>query len=63
MTSTDTEASSPDRLRAGEAEAYLRRLGVAPATIGAPDLEALGRLQGAHVTTVPFETLPITGDP
>ena len=44
-------------------EVYLRRLGVGPETVGTPDLELLGRLQRAHLTTVPFETLAITGDP
>ncbi len=43
--------------------AYLNRLGVAPQTIGALDVETLGRLQRAHVTTIPFENLSIVGDP
>lgn len=45
---------SPDR--------YLGRLGIDPATV-AGDLATLERLQRAHVTRVPFETLSITGDP
>lgn len=56
-------AASSDALRRNEVEAYLKRLGVAPETIGTPDLETLARLQRAHVTTIPFETLAITGDP
>lgn len=43
--------------------AYLERIGIAPASIDAPDLPTLRRLQRAHLTTVPFETLAITGDP
>jgi N-hydroxyarylamine O-acetyltransferase len=44
-------------------DAYLDRLGVDSATVDTPDLATLTRLQRAHVTTVPFETLAITGDP
>jgi len=44
-------------------EAYLRRIGVDPASVGTPDLETLGRLQRAHVLAVPFENLSIVGDP
>ena len=47
----------------GTAEAYLRRVGVDPATVDRPEFETLARLQRAHVRTVPFETLSITGDP
>jgi Arylamine N-acetyltransferase len=36
---------------------------VAPETIDGPDLETLARLRRAHLTTVPFETLAIMGDP
>ncbi|MFB6234033.1 MAG: arylamine N-acetyltransferase [Halopenitus sp.] len=43
--------------------AYLRRIGVDPATVEEPDLETLSRLQRAHVTNVPFENLAIVGDP
>lgn len=42
---------------------YLSRIGVDPDGIGEPDLGTLERLQRAHATTVPFETLSITGDP
>jgi N-hydroxyarylamine O-acetyltransferase len=44
-------------------EAYLSRLDVDPASVGAPTRSLLARLQHAHLTTVPFETLAITGDP
>jgi N-hydroxyarylamine O-acetyltransferase len=63
VTSTDTTTGPRDRLRTEEVEAYLQRLSVAPETAGAPDRELLARLRRAHVTTVPFETLAITGDP
>jgi len=42
---------------------YLARLDVDPDRARAGDLDALAALQRAHVTTVPFETLAITGDP
>jgi len=42
--------------------AYLARLGVDPDAVG-DDPAALRRLQYAHATTVPFETLAVTGDP
>ncbi|MFW5919152.1 MAG: arylamine N-acetyltransferase family protein [Halanaeroarchaeum sp.] len=42
---------------------YLKRIEVAPETLDTPDLRTLERLQRAHVTSVPFETLAITGDP
>lgn len=44
-------------------DAYLSRIGLDPAAVRSPDFETLERLQRAHVTTVPFETLSITGDP
>lgn len=43
--------------------AYLARVGVDPSSLDGADLDALERVQRAHVTTVPFETLAITGDP
>ena len=46
-----------------DAPAYLRRIGVDPASVDGPDLESLGRLQRAHVASVPFENLAIVGDP
>lgn len=46
---------SPDR--------YLRRIGLDPDDVARADRETLERLQRAHVLTVPFETLAITGDP
>jgi N-hydroxyarylamine O-acetyltransferase len=42
---------------------YLSRIGVAASDVRRQDVETLERLQRAHVTTVPFETLSITGDP
>jgi N-hydroxyarylamine O-acetyltransferase len=58
---------------------YLARIGLDPTEVrrsdagnaaasttesaGSPDYETLERLQRAHVTTVPFETLAVTGDP
>ena len=42
---------------------YLDRIGVAPDRVRHTDRETLERLQRTHVTTVPFETLAITGDP
>lgn len=45
------------------ADRYLARIGLAQGDVDPPDLAAAARLQRAHVTTVPFETLSITGDP
>jgi N-hydroxyarylamine O-acetyltransferase len=44
---------------------YLVRIGVEPTSVtaGTVDLDAVARLQYAHVTSVPFETLAIVGDP
>jgi len=44
-------------------DAYLARIGLRPERVQRADRETLERLQRAHVTTVPFETLSITGDP
>lgn len=44
-------------------ERYLARIGLAPDDVAQPDRAALERLQRAHVTSVPFETLAITGPP
>jgi N-hydroxyarylamine O-acetyltransferase len=44
-------------------ERYLSRIGIEPAQVQTPDCDTLERLQQAHVTTIPFETLSITGDP
>ncbi|WP_267640549.1 arylamine N-acetyltransferase family protein [Haloarchaeobius amylolyticus] len=46
-----------------EATGYLRRIGLEPDSIYEPDLATLARIQQAHVTSVPFETLSITGHP
>lgn len=46
-----------------DTERYLARIGLEPDDVWAPTLETLAALQVAHVTTVPFETLSITGDP
>lgn len=43
--------------------AYLARIGLDPDDFGGADFETLERLQRAHVSAVPFETLAITGDP
>ena len=42
---------------------YLDRIGVDPERAGRTDIDALAALQRAHVTSVPFETLAINGDP
>jgi N-hydroxyarylamine O-acetyltransferase len=42
---------------------YLRRIGVAPATVTTRDRRTLERIQRAHVTSVPFENLAIVGRP
>lgn len=42
---------------------YLDRLGLDSADGTPPTCETVARLQRAHVTSVPFETLSITGDP
>ncbi|WP_276273483.1 arylamine N-acetyltransferase family protein [Haloarcula litorea] len=46
-----------------DVERYLARVGLAPGDVRPFDADALARLQTAHVTAVPFETLAITGDP
>lgn len=46
-----------------DSDPYLRRIGVDPGSVGGPDRDTVERLQRAHVTAVPFETLAITGDP
>ncbi|PSQ14366.1 arylamine N-acetyltransferase [Halobacteriales archaeon QS_8_69_73] len=46
-----------------DADAYLARLGLDPGRAWPPTLETLACLQSAHVRTVPFETLSITGPP
>ena len=46
-----------------DADAYLTRLGLDRAAVQSLDRDALATLQRAHVTTVPFETLAITGPP
>lgn len=42
---------------------YLERIGLDATDVRRPDRESLKRLQEAHVTAVPFETLSITGHP
>lgn len=44
-------------------ERYLSRIGLDSSDASSCDYETLARLQQAHVTTVPFETLSVTGDP
>ena len=54
-----------------DTDAYLDRLGLDPARVrsggaegdGGPAHETVALLQRAHVTSVPFETLSVTGDP
>lgn len=46
-----------------DSDRYLARLGVDPAEAWPPTFETVERLQSAHVRTVPFETLSITGTP
>ncbi|MFW5974048.1 MAG: arylamine N-acetyltransferase family protein [Natrialbaceae archaeon] len=46
-----------------DTDAYLRRFGVDPSSVGDPDLDTLRHLHRKHVRTVPFENLAITGDP
>jgi len=52
-----------DAADAMSTDAYLRRIGVDPGTVGTPDRDTLARLQRAHVTAVPFENLSIVGSP
>jgi N-hydroxyarylamine O-acetyltransferase len=61
--STSADASTP--LSAGDLDRYLTRIGLDPATVrdASADHELLTTLQRAHATSVPFETLSITGDP
>lgn len=42
---------------------YFDRLGLDYAYVAAPDRGVLETLQREHVTTIPFETLAVTGDP
>lgn len=44
-------------------ERYLSRIGIDPTQGRNHDLETLERLQQAHISAIPFETLSITGDP
>lgn len=54
-----------------DTDTYLDRLGLDPARVrsdgaegdGGPAHETVALLQRAHVTTIPFETLSVTGDP
>lgn len=57
---TDTDSDGAGDMDPG---AYLNRIDVEPSSIDQPDFTTLERLQAAHVRTVPFETLAITGDP
>ncbi|ELZ31388.1 arylamine n-acetyltransferase [Halogeometricum pallidum JCM 14848] len=45
------------------AEPYLERIGLSRAEVDPPREASLARLQRAHVTSVPFETFSINGDP
>lgn len=44
-------------------DAYLERIGIEPSTIDSSNFETLRRICRAHVTTIPFENLDITGRP
>jgi N-hydroxyarylamine O-acetyltransferase len=44
-------------------EQYLRRIGLSPDRVNTPDIATLSELHRAHVTSVPFETFSINGDP
>lgn len=44
-------------------ESHLSRIGLDRSQVRVANLETIERLQRAHVTSVPFETLSITGDP
>ncbi len=64
--SASDRSTTPDSDRSTAAldpEAYLARLGLDPAAVEPQGLDSLQHLQSTHVTTVPFETLAITGDP
>jgi N-hydroxyarylamine O-acetyltransferase len=54
------ESDSDDELSPAQ---YLRRIGLSPERVNTPDLVTLTELQRAHVTSVPFETFSINGDP
>jgi N-hydroxyarylamine O-acetyltransferase len=61
---TDMDPStSPAPADDGAAADYCARIGLAPDEADSVDRETLTRLQRAHVTTVPFETFSINGDP
>ncbi|UPW00212.1 arylamine N-acetyltransferase [Halorussus gelatinilyticus] len=58
--------SNSDTATAPNPDDYLERIGLDPASVRASDAanrETLAALQRAHVATVPFETLAVTGDP
>lgn len=44
-------------------ERYLSRIGLAPTDVRDTDLATVERLQQAHLTTVPFETMAVAGYP
>lgn len=58
-----TPSTPADDTVVGDATAYLSRIGLSPAAVDETDRETLARLQRAHVTSVPFETFSINGDP
>jgi N-hydroxyarylamine O-acetyltransferase len=61
---TDMDPStSPAPADDGAAADYCARIGLAPDEADSVDRETLTRLERAHVTTVPFETFSINGDP
>lgn len=46
-----------------DSDRYLSRIGLDPTDVRDTDLATVGRLQQAHLTTVPFESLSVAGDP
>lgn len=59
MDSSTSSTPTDDRAAAD----YCARIGLSPDEAGSLDRETLTRLQRAHVTSVPFETFSINGDP
>jgi N-hydroxyarylamine O-acetyltransferase len=63
MTTGDDNDNDDGHLPDASPERYLARIGLPSLRVDEPDLSTLARLQRAHVTSVPFETFSITGDP
>ena len=56
-------STSPSHTDDRAAADYCARIGLSPDEADSVDRDTLARLQRAHVTTVPFETFSINGDP